>query len=350
MAQKENPQLDSFGGPTSQGSSAFPDRISKLGDRRKDTRKFLHWLRHLDTTNRPDLAKAQAKLSGCGNWLAFNHYYTVDQIRLSACHTCDIPLLCSFCGSRRGSKYMQKYLERFKIVMARKPHLKPVFLTLTTKNGDDLEERFKHFMASLRKLLSRRRDWLKKGRGWTEFAKAVGGVYSVETTNKGNGWHVHMHAIVLLDDWIDREELSREWQSITRDGSKILDVRRFGKGSEIFDQGGNIAPKLIESFAEVFKYAVKFSDLDHSDRLHAWVTMRGKRLVGSWGEFWGVEVPPGALDDLLDDLPFMQLIYRFAGKAYSLARIREFNEHGEPVEEGARTGEDCDPSGPDLPF
>jgi len=331
MAQKENPQLDSFGGPTSQGSSTFQDRITRLGDRRKDTRKFLHWLRHLDTTNRPDLAKAQAKLSGCGNWLAFNHYYTVDQIRLSACHTCDMPLLCSFCGSRRGSKYMQKYLERFKIVMAQNPYLKPVFLSLTTKNGDDLQERFTHFMGSLRKLLKKRRN-AKKGLTRTELEKAVGGVYSVETTNKGKGWHVHMHAIVLLTDWIDREALSKEWQAITKDGSKILDVRRFGKGSEIFDQEGNISPKLIESFAEVFKYAVKFSDLDHGDRLHAWETMRGKRLVGSWGKFWGVEVPPGGLDDLLTDLPFMQLIYRFKRNAYNLARVREFDENGQPLE------------------
>ena len=331
MPQKENPQLDSFGGPTSQGSDNFQDRITRLGDRRKDTRKFLHWLRHLDTTNRPDLAKAQAKLSGCGNWLAFNHYYTVDQIRLSACHTCDMPLLCSFCGSRRGSKYMQKYLERFKIVMAQNPYLKPVFLSLTTKNGDDLQERFTHFMGSLRKLLKKRRN-AKKGLTRTELEKAVGGVYSVETTNKGKGWHVHMHAIVLLTDWIDREALSKEWQAITKDGSKILDVRRFGKGSEIFDQEGNISPKLIESFAEVFKYAVKFSDLDHGDRLHAWETMRGKRLVGSWGKFWGVEVPPGGLDDLLTDLPFMQLIYRFKRNAYNLARVREFDENGQPLE------------------
>ena len=338
MPQKENPQLDSFAGPSSQGSSRFPDRISNLGDRRKDTRKFLHWLRHQDTTNRPDLAKAQAKLSSCGDWLAFNHYYTVDQIRLSACHTCDMPLLCSFCGSRRGSKYLQKYLERFKIVMAQKPHLKPVMLTLTTKNGEDLEERFTHFMKSLRKLLKKRRN-AKKGVSRTELEKAVGGVYSVETTNKGKGWHVHMHAIVLLDDWIDREELSREWQAITRDGSKILDVRRLGKGSEIFDQEGNITPKLLEAFAEVFKYAVKFSDLDHSDRLHAWETMRGKRLVGSWGEFWGVEVPPGSLDDLLEDLPYMQLIYRFKRNAYNLASIRDFDDQGNPVADGVRTRE-----------
>jgi hypothetical protein len=203
-------------------------------------------------------------------------------------------------------------------------------LTLTTVNGDDLEERFQHFMKSLRKLLMKRRN-AALGRTSTELQKAVAGVYSVEVTNKGKGWHVHLHAVLLIDAWLDREELSREWQAITRDGSKILDVRLLAKGADVFDASGEISPKLIEAFAEVFKYALKFSDLDHSDRLHAWETMRGKRLVGSWGAFRGVKPPEGVLDDLLDDLPYMQLMYRFSGKAYDLASIRQFDDQGNPL-------------------
>lgn len=330
MPETRNPQPASFGGPTGQGSTNFQDRISNYGERRKATRQFLHWLRHQDTTNRPDLQKAQAKLAQCATWLVFNHYHTVDETRLAACHSCDMHLLCSFCAARRGSKYLQRYLDRLLIVMAASPGLHPVMLTLTTKNGEDLEERFTHFMGSLRKLLEKRRNALK-GNSLTELQKAVAGVYSVETTNKGKGWHVHLHAVVLLSEWIDREALSKEWQAITRDGSKILDVRRLARGSAMFDQAGNVTPKLVEAFAEVFKYAVKFSDLDHGDRLHAWETMRGKRLVGSWGKFRGVKVPDGALDDLLQDLPYMQLIYRFTGKAYDLTAIRDFDHHGQPT-------------------
>ena len=339
MPQKENPQSAVLGGGTDQGSSKFQDRISNYGDRRKATRKFLHWLRSQDLGHRPDIAKAQAKVAQCANWLVFNHYHTVDEIRLAACHSCDMHLLCSFCAARRGSKYLQRYLERFKVVMASSPGLYPVMLTLTTVNGPDLEERFTHFMGSLRKLLKKRRN-AAQGKTLTELQKAVAGIYSVEVTNKGKGWHVHLHAVLLLSDWIDREELSREWQAITRDGSKILDVRRLARGSAMFDQAGNVTPKLVEAFAEVFKYAVKFSDLDHGDRLHAWETMRGKRLVGSWGKFRGVKVPDGALDDLLDDLPYMQLIYRFKRNAYNLASIRDFDDQGNPVGDGARTWEE----------
>lgn len=332
MAQKENPQPESFGGHTGQGSSKFQDRISNLGNRSKDTRKFLYWGRSQDFSHRPDILAVFAKLGQCANWLVFNQYYTVDEIRLAACHSCDKHLLCSFCAARRGSKYLQRYLERFQSIMAQPEnrHLKAIMFNLTTKNGDDLEERFQHFMKSLRKLLKKRRN-ARQGVTATELEKAVAGVYSVETTNKGKGWHVHMHAVVLLTDWLDLKEVSREWEAITGDGSKIVYATRLGYGADMFDQYGNVTPKLVESFAEVFKYALKFSDLDHGDRLHAWEIMRGKRLVGSWGKFWGVKVPPGALDDLLEDLPYIQLIYRFSGKAYDLASTRDFDDQGNPA-------------------
>jgi hypothetical protein len=71
---------------------------------------------------------------------------------------------------------------------------------------------------------------------------------------------------------------------------------------------------------EVFKYAVKFSDQPPRDTVYAWSTLRGKRLLGSSGEFRGVEVPGDLLDDPegLEDLPFFQLFYRYLGGAYGL--------------------------------
>lgn len=329
MSEGENPQSEELGGGSDQGSSKFENRISNYGKRRKDTTKFLHWMRSQDLSQRFDAQQAQAKIAQCANWLVFNNYYTVDEIRLAGAHSCDKHLLCSFCAARRGSKYVQRYTERLSVVLKQSPSLKPVMLTLTTVNGDDLQERFTHFMESLRKLLKKRRNAIQ-GVTSTELEKAVGGVYSVEVTNKGRGWHVHLHAVLLLDDWIDREILSREWQAITRDGSKILDVRRLADGADTVDQQGEVTPKIVDAFAEVFKYALKFSDLDHSDRLHAWEIMRGKRLVGSWGAFRGVQVPDGVLDDLLDDLPFIKLIYRFSGQEYALTAIHEHDQDRNP--------------------
>jgi hypothetical protein len=39
--------------------------------------------------------------------------------------------------------------------------------------------------------------------------------------------------------------------------------------------------------------------------------LKGKRLLGSAGCFRGVEVPDELNDELLDDLPYVDLFYRF---------------------------------------
>ena len=57
----------------------------------------------------------------------------------------------------------------------------------------------------------------------------------------------------------------------------------------------------IDGFLETFKYALKFSDLELSDNLHAYKTLKGKRLINSFGALRGVEVPEELTDDDLDD-------------------------------------------------
>lgn len=186
------------------------DRIAALGACKQRSREMAKHLRDNGTT--PRHQKLHADIRGCANYLVFNHYYTRDEIRLAKARTCKKHLLCPFCARARGAKLVEKQMERVGQVMADSPKLIPAMLTLTVKNGPDLLERFNHLIGSFRTLQSRRRDWFKKGRGWTEFAKIDGAVFSVEFTNKGNGWHPHLHAFVLLDDYIDQAALSAEWE------------------------------------------------------------------------------------------------------------------------------------------
>ena len=85
-------------------------------------------------------------------------------------------------------------------------------------------------MKSFRTLLDRRRDYLKKGRGFNEFCKINGAMYSYENTynEKTGEWHPHVHMFALLDTWIDQEHLSETWHEITGD-SFIVDIRRVKK-------------------------------------------------------------------------------------------------------------------------
>jgi hypothetical protein len=60
----------------------------------------------------------------------------------------------------------------------------------------------------------------------------------------------------------------------------------------------------------VFKYAVKFSDQPPADTWHAYSVLKGKRLLAQ-PVLPCVEVPDELNDELLDDLPYVDLFYRF---------------------------------------
>ncbi|RDF70303.1 protein rep, partial [Acinetobacter baumannii] len=117
-------------------------------------------------------------LNGCGNFLLFKNFYTIDQIKLAKFQACSEHLLCPFCAGIRASKAIQKYSERVDQVLSENPRLKPVMITFTVKNGVDLRERFTHLIKSFRTLIERRRDYIKKGRGFNEFCKINGAMYS----------------------------------------------------------------------------------------------------------------------------------------------------------------------------
>jgi len=262
---------------------------------------------HLDGSEQ--FARERADLRDCGNYLLFHHYYTVGKVRLAAMRSCKRHLLCPLCAIRRGAKSLRSYLDRFQAIRQQSPALRPYLVTFTVANGDDLGERFEHLKGSLQRLHGRRREWNKGKRGapWSESCRAAGAVWSYEVTNRGKGWHPHAHAIWLCDTPPDRWALVEEWKAITGD-SCVVDVRPIQQDDP------------AEGFAEVFKYAMKFSDLTLSDNLEAYQALRGRRLVGSFGCFRGVQVPEELTDELLDELPYIELLYTYRPSAggYSL--------------------------------
>jgi hypothetical protein len=167
-------------------------------------------------------------------------------------------------------------------------------VTFTVKNGDDLLERFKHLSSSLRGYHRRRSRSRQRG----EILKASSAVWSYEFTNKGKGWHPHVHAVWLCEVPPDQFSISQEWKDITGD-SFIVDARPLDMADP------------VAAFLEVFKYAVKFSDLADIDRLEAYHTLRKKRLLDSFGELRGLDVEPNDGDEILDELPYIERLYRY---------------------------------------
>ena len=282
-------------------------RYSGLKNRSSHMAKHLKALSS-ENPDREDISKLAKTVTGCANYLVFHDYYTVDQLRLVKARTCKKSLLCPFCAARRAAKQVDKYLPKLQAAIDSEPALKPVMITLTVKNGESLSERYLHLKSAYR-ALQKRRSHTIEGRGWTEFAKVKGSIHSYEFTRTQKGWHPHIHMVALVSDWVDQKALSDEWKELTGD-SFVVDIRK------ISDQGDGLASGMLE----VFKYALKFQDLDLDDTWHAYETLKGKRLMGSFGCLRGLSEPDNLLDDPLENLPYLELLYTFQKRsgAYDL--------------------------------
>lgn len=279
------------------------ERIARYGVART---RGVQMHQYLQDIGGPATTRPAARLATCGDYLHFREYYTVGKVRLHSAQFCKQHLICPLCAIRRGAKSLGAYLDRWEVIREENKTLKLYLITLTVKNGEDLDERYKHLGSSLRRLMDRRRNYNAKVRGapYTELCKVQGGVYTNEVTNKQKGWHPHTHMIAACDTPPDQAALSAEWHAITGD-SFIVDVRP-------------ITGDPVDGFMEVFKYALKFSELSLEDNWHAAQVLKGKRLLGSFGLFRGVQIPESLLDEPLDDLPYWDRFYRYINGHYHL--------------------------------
>lgn len=252
-----------------------------------------------DRNRNTETGKLAAKLSNCADFLIFKRYLSVDEVRLHAANFCKKHLLCPFCAMRRGTKYLQAYKQRLEVVFQENPKLRAFMVTLTVKDGESLSERFAHLRAALKKYTEQRRNAFK-GQRFVEYAKAFGGVHSIEIKRGKNSglWHPHVHMIWLCEQVPNASQLSKEWLEITGD-SYIVDVREF------------YGESVVDGFLEVFKYALKFSDMELSDNWEAYQILKEKRLVDNFGLLRGVKVPEELTDDDIDE-EFVYMLYYFA--------------------------------------
>lgn len=169
----------------------------------------------------------------------------------------------------------------------------PLFLTLTVENVGDAGIPF------VRKL---RRDFgkLRHRRIWQTNVK--GGVAAIEVTNKGHGWHPHLHALVDCE-WLAvrtrkpqwgaakstwrhactkaKHEFTDVWKKATGDVHGVCWISR-AKSTSSGNAGADVA-------REVLKYSVKGSDLIESpDPIGPLIhQLRATRLTTSFGSLFG---------------------------------------------------------------
>ena len=256
-------------------------------------------------------ARQMRLLRACGTWLRFHYYAQPDEYRLVQANFCDQHLLCNFCAIRRAAVKLRVYLERFDYILEQQPFLIPHLITLTVKNGPDLLERFGHLRACYRKLQQRRKDFLAGRGAYTEFSKCVAGVGSYELTYNAiaREFHPHLHLIGLVNGYLHQLRMVEEWREIAGD-SFILDVRPFSTPDE-----------PIKAFREVFKYTLKFSQLPIALNYRVAEQLQRRRLLISFGSFWGTKVPEELTDDPLEQ-DYVEYFYAWITDQYRLQGVQ----------------------------
>ena len=294
----------------------LPARLESFHSLKQKGTEFINWAKETGVATENKTAKRIfSKLSSCAQYLIFRNYLLSKKTRLLGACTCHHHLLCPFCASRRGIKHSGIYKEKVEYLISAADHqLDLAFITFTVKNGESLNERFKHLRTSMCTLLKRRNNQLRpKYTHETEMFKFTGGVFAYEF-KRGSGskdWHPHIHMLALIpkSSKIQIDLLKQEWLEITGDSSVI-----------------NIKYANDNAYLEVFAYALKFSEMENTDRWFAFNLLRGERLISSFGELRGVLLPDDELDDLLDsDEPFEDTFHAWhAERGYELQKTIKY--------------------------
>jgi hypothetical protein len=136
-------------------------------------------------------------------------------------------------------------------------------VVLTVRNSAAIT---KNYLRWIKKCFSRLRR-RKFADNWE------GGFYSLEITNEGKGWHVHLHALVNAR-WIDAPTLAREWADIVGQDFAIVHVEDAREETYL---------------KEVAKYCVKGSQLagwSHVEVADFVMSLEGVRTFGVFGSLY----------------------------------------------------------------
>lgn len=140
----------------------------------------------------------------------------------------------------------------------------PKHIVLTLRNRAEISGDFVAFVLGSFTRLRRR----KFATNW------LGGCWSLEVTNEGRGWHVHLH--ILVDaPWVDSKKLSHHWNSCTAGEGYIVSVKDC---------------RRTDYLQEVTKYAVKGSQLaawPSADVAAFVLALNGRRTFGIFGSLYG---------------------------------------------------------------
>lgn len=283
--------------------TALSERVKRNGTRKNHTLQVIDQIAQLPLAN---YLVPITRIKQCSDYLAFNNYYQVGQIKLASANFCKVHQICSQCAQRRGTRYGQEILKSIQ-------ETKPQFLqliTLTVKNSHDLEDSLHRLFKYFKILTNRYKRQNTKDSITNSF---VGGVWSIEITySEKHGWHPHIHGLIASKKRIYTHEVRAEWESISEGESYICDSSPVDTSTD---------ETLFKSVAEVCKYTLKNSSLPAAELMEVYIALKGKQLIRRFGTFSGRVVQMVDITDFTNE-PFYQYLFKFFNNKYN------FNHEG----------------------
>ena len=301
--------------------------LNKITKKKRSQAEVLKYLQKHDK-------KLHDKIKGCASYLLIREFIESGETRIRNANFCKRFQICPACAVRRGAKLAEAGLEKVQHVMASESPLTPVMITLGVPNSKNVEEGLGQLKGALSAMMAKRRKAIAGNRGHNpiEFCKVQGGIKSMEVTNKGKGWHPHVHIFALINDWIDREKLRDEFVSFG--GGKIVDVRTITAKETREDQTDEEAKEqaLISGLLEVLKYPTKFGDLTPKQRHEFYVGARSTRLTDCFGNLRGVKIGDIDNDDIELEGAFRDWVARWYHRQQGF-RLYPANAWDDPEED-----------------
>jgi hypothetical protein len=166
---------------------------------------------------------------------------------------------CPLCAQRLA----RERKEQLKFWTARLGH--PKFLTLTLKNVLNLDSAYIDFV----------KDRFKKLRRSKLFEKMKGGFWSMEVTNQGNGFHVHLH-VLYEGQFIAQRDIEAKWSKLIGQAKSMVHIK---------------AAKDTKYLDELIKYTAKPTEMvnwPEGDLIRYLEIIQGVKLFGVFGDLHGL--------------------------------------------------------------
>lgn len=259
-------------------TSGFIDRLDGISYRYDYTYRLVKYLQeHSDVD--PDVLR---RITECYNWARGGVFEDLALgTKIFKSNACKQHRLCANCASIRAKKSAMDLAEAIYALSLYFPNIRPVFVTITIKNGPDIAERFRHIMNGFKRLQKKRTN-AREGKGSCLRQYSLGGLFSCEIKHTDKGlWHPHLHGVELLPTWVNlREydtELETDWLGITKDSfvTRVKAIRM------------TTPEELIKSCMEICKYSMKQASMTPALQYEAYKATSNKKLVRRFGVLRG---------------------------------------------------------------